>query len=440
LNIAVFGIGYVGAVLAAALAARGHAIVAVDVSEDKVAAINAGRTPVVEPGLGSLVRDCVGNGALRATTDAVAAVMQSDLVMVCVGTPALASGEPDLSALVSVSEQIGAVLGQARATGRRRIIVVRSTILPGTMDEIVQPILERASGLRVGRDFGLGYMPEFLREGQALDDIERPPMTVIGFSDETTGQQMRALSETPTDELFECDFRTAEAIKFATNAWHAVKVSFANEIGAISRASGVDGRRVMDMLCADTKLNVSRAYLRPGFAFGGSCLPKDLKALGFHGSNRDVELPLLAAALRSNDLHIGRAVDLVLAAGCRDVLMLGLTFKPDTDDLRDSPLVDLARRLVARGHALSIFDPRLSYENLTGRNRQFLQAALPKIAAYLVSSLEEGMARAGAVVVGHQSTAYAALSSLIGPQHRIIDLASGAPELAAQPGYRGICW
>lgn len=450
MRIAVFGIGYVGAVLAADLAAKGHAVIAVDISEEKVAVINTGHSPVVEPGLAALIDRCVNNGSLRATKDARAALLASDLALVCVGTPSLPSGESDLSALVGIAEQLGAILAQS-GPGRhdrpapRRTIVIRSTILPGTMDDIVKPILERASGLRAGRDFGLGYMPEFLREGQALDDIGRPPTTVISGTDDETLLLLRALGgasagEAPASEIFECDFRTAETIKFTTNAWHAVKVCFANEIGAISRACGVDGRRVMDIICADTKLNISRAYLRPGFAFGGSCLPKDLKALTSHGATRNVGLALLSAALISNDQHVGRAVELVAQAGCDDVLLLGLTFKPDTDDLRDSPLVDLARRLLARGHALSIFDPRLSYASLTGRNRQFLQAALPRIGALLVSSLEEGLQRAGTVVVGQQTAAYAQLTSLARPHHRIVDLASGAAELAGRETYQGLCW
>ncbi len=439
MRVAVFGIGYVGAVVAGCMAGQGHDVLAVDVSIDKVEAVNAGRSPLAEPGLPELIKTGVDGNRLRATQDAHAAFLASELFFICVGTPSMASGRPDLSYITSVSEQLGHYMAIAARGAVRRTFVYRSTLLPGTMEEIVTPLLERASGLKAGKDFGLGYMPEFLREGQGIDDFQRPATVVYGSDDAATLALLRELNEGNGGTIFETDCRTAEAIKFTNNAWHAAKISFANEIGAICRASGVDGRKVMDILCADTKLNVSRAYMRPGFAFGGSCLPKDVKALVHHSSTHDVRTGLLASLMASNELHIGRAVDMIAAGKSRNVLLLGLTFKPDTDDLRDSPLVELAERLIGKGYRLRVFDPSFSYELLTGRNRQFIQTALPHVASLLVSSLQEGLQHADVVVVGHKTDAFAPLSIQAEPRHRVIDLV-GVPELASLPNYQGICW
>ena len=287
MDITVYGIGYVGAVVAGCMSRQGHHVVAVDTNGAKVKTINAGESPLAEPGLAEIIAASVTDGRLSATIDSAAAFARSDVCFVCVGTPGMQSGRPDMTYIVSVAGEIGRLLG-THGTTRRRTIVFRSTMLPGTMDETVVPILERASGLRAGHDFGVGYMPEFLREGQGVSDFDNPATVIIGGSGESTFAVLRALHTGNDAAVFECDFRTAEAIKFANNAWHAVKISFANEIGAICKGAGIDGRRVMEILCADKRLNISPAYMRPGFAFGGSCLPKDLKALTWYAQTRDV--------------------------------------------------------------------------------------------------------------------------------------------------------
>lgn len=432
---AVYGIGYVGAVAAGCIAAAGHHVVAVDINPAKVDTLNAGRSPLAEPGLAPLIEHAVRTGQLRATTDSADAFAAADIIFICVGTPGGRGDRPDLSALVTVAEDIGRRLGAAD-DDRFRVIAVRSTVLPGTMDGVVKPALERQSGLRAGHGFGLAVMPEFLREGQGVDDFRHPDVTVIGVEDDRTAAALRAL--TPgCPRVFECGFRTAEAIKFTNNAFHALKIAFANEIGAVCKSAGVDGRVVMDILCADQRLNISRAYLRPGFAFGGSCLPKDVKALCSHAGSLDVRTDLLRALIPSNDAHIARAVSVVAGFGCRRVSLLGLTFKPGTDDLRDSPLVELAERLIGKGFSLRIYDPNFDYADIMGRNRQSLLAALPHVGSLLADTLDDALAHAETVVIGHAGT-QAALS--IRPDQRVLDMASGAPELAGLPHYQGLCW
>ena len=439
MDIAVYGIGYVGAVAAGCMASAGHRVVAVDVNPAKVAIVNDGRAPLFEPGLPELIGTAVAAGRLRATTDGAAAFDASEAMFVCVGTPGLANNRLDLSFIIGIAEQLGRKLA-ASTDGRRRTIVFRSTVLPGTMESVVVPILERTSGMKAGVGFGLGYMPEFLREGQGVDDFFRPATIVVGYNHPDSLPALRQINAGLDGNLFECDFTTAEAIKFTNNAWHAVKIAFANEIGAISKASAIDGRKVMDILCSDTKLNVSRAYMRPGFAFGGSCLPKDVKALCHHAQTVGVQTQLLSSLLGSNSTHIGRAVDVITGFGRRRVALLGLTFKPGTDDLRDSPLVELAERLIGKGFELRIFDPNFSYEDIVGRNRQFILTALPHVGSLLVDRIEDALEHAQTVVVGHNSPAFANLASLVSPLHRVLDLESGAIALAGSEQYEGMCW
>ena len=439
MNIAVYGIGYVGAVVAGCMAAAGHHVVAVDVNPAKVAILNAGRSPLAERGLGELIASSVAEGRLRATVDSAEAFDQAEILFVCVGTPGLANNRLDLTYLQGVAEDLGRKLADAR-DGRRRTVVIRSTVLPGTMDTVVRPAIERTSGMVAGRDFGLGTMPEFLREGEGVDDFNRPSVVVIGAEDDETGRLLRALNHGNGGVSFTCDFRTAEAIKFTNNAFHALKVAFANEVGSICKSSGIDGRVVLDILCADTRLNISRAYLRPGFAFGGSCLPKDVKALCYHAHSAGVRTDVLDALLPSNEAHVGRAVAAVAGFGRRRVSMLGLTFKPDTDDLRDSALVELAERLIGKGYMLRIYDPNFSYADIMGRNREFILDALPHVGSLLVDTLDEALEHGEVIVVGHNSPEYADLSERATQDHRVLDLASAASALAGSPHYQGICW
>ena len=439
MNIAIYGIGYVGAVVAGCMSAAGHDVVAVDVNPAKVETLNAGRSPLAEPGLAELIESGVASGRLRATTNSADAFAASELIFVCVGTPGLTNNRLDLSYIVTVAEDLGRKIAGAN-DGRRRTVVIRSTVLPGTMDLVVQPMLERMSGMTAGEGFGLGYMPEFLREGQGVDDFNRPATVVLGSADDATLDVLRALNAGNGGTIFPCDFRTAEAIKFTNNAFHALKIAFANEVGAICKQSGIDGRRVMDILCSDTKLNISKAYMRPGFAFGGSCLPKDVKALCAHAQGLNVKTDVLQALLPSNDAHVARAVDKVSAFGSRRVALLGLTFKPGTDDLRDSALVELAERLIGKGFELRIYDPNFAYDDIMGRNRQFILTALPHVGSLLVDSLDEALDHGDTVVVGHNSTAFGGLAKRTRANHRVLDLASGASALADHPQYEGICW
>jgi GDP-mannose 6-dehydrogenase len=439
MDIAVYGIGYVGAVAAGCMASAGHRVIAVDVNPAKVDLVNAGHAPLFEPGLPELINSAVAAGRLRATTDGAAAFDASEIMFVCVGTPGLANNRLDLSFIIGIAEELGGKLAATR-DGRRRTIVFRSTVLPGTMDSVVVPILERTSGMKAGIDFGLGYMPEFLREGQGVEDFFHPATIVVGHNHPYSLESLRKINEGLGGNVFECDFTTAEAIKFTNNAWHAVKIAFANEIGAISKGSAIDGRKVMEILCSDTKLNVSRAYMRPGFAFGGSCLPKDVKALCHHAQAVGVQTQLLSSLLPSNSSHVGRAVDIITGFGHRRVALLGLTFKPGTDDLRDSPLVELAERLIGKGFTLRIFDPNFAYNDIVGRNRQFILTALPHVGSLLVDSMEQALSDAQTVVVGHNSPAFANLASYIRREHRILDLESGAAALGGDARYQGMCW
>ena len=439
MDIAIFGIGYVGAVVAGCMAGGRHRVIAVDINPAKVDTINAGRSPLSEPGLAELIGTAVAEQYLRATNDGDDAFDASEIIFVCVGTPGLPNGRLDLSYVVGIAEELGRGLARHRGN-RRRTIIFRSTMLPGTMDTLVAPLLERTSGMRVGVDFGLGYMPEFLREGQGVDDFNHPSVVVVGASHPDTWPAIRELIGPRSEPTFECDFNTAEAIKFTNNAWHALKIAFANEIGVMSKSCGIDGRKVMEILCADSKLNVSAAYLRPGFAFGGSCLPKDVKALCNHVQALGVQSQLLCSLLPSNAAHISRAVEVIAGFRCRRVALLGLTFKPDTDDLRDSALVELAERLIGKGIHLRIFDPNFAYEDIMGRNRHFILTALPHVGSLLVNSLEEAMKDAEVVVVGHRCAAFADLPAYVRPELRIFDMASGATELARSSHYHGICW
>ena len=439
MDIAIYGVGYVGAVAAGCLASFGHSVLAVDVNQSKVDIVNSGRPPLFEPGLPELIATAVADKRLVATVDGSKAFDASEMLFVCVGTPGLANNKLDLSFIIGLAEEFGRKLAAA-TDGRRRTLVFRSTVLPGTMDAVVLPILERASGLKAGVDFGLGYMPEFLREGQGVDDFLHPATTVVGFNHPDSLPALRALNEGMGGTVFECSFATAEAIKFTNNAWHATKIAFANEIGAISKASGIDGRQVMEILSSDTKLNVSRAYMRPGFAFGGSCLPKDVTALCNHAQAVGVQTQFLSSLLPSNVSHIARALDVVVGFGHRRVALLGLTFKPGTDDLRDSPLVELAERMIGKGYDLRIFDPNFAYEDIVGRNRRFILTALPHVGSLLVDSLEDALRHASTVVVGHNSPVFAALPGLVTPEHCILDLEGGASALAGAAHYQGLCW
>ncbi len=426
MNIAVFGLGYVGCVSAACFADRGHTVVGVDVDPNKVALVSKGEASVVEPGLDDLLASVVGRGLLRATTDTFDAVRDCDVSLVCVGTPSMANGSLDVTAVLRVMEQIGQALAES---DRYHVIAIRSTMLPGILETLVG-VIEGASGRAVGVDIGLCVNPEFLRESTAIADFQAPPFTLIGSFDVRSGDVVETLYAGLTAPVHRVSARSASMIKYASNAYHALKVSFANEVGVLCNALGIDSHEVMDVFVQDRRLNVSSAYLKPGFAFGGSCLPKDLRALLYAAKTNDVEVPLLRSVLPSNDLHIQRVVDTVSALECRDVALLGLSFKPGTDDLRESPLVRLAEVLIGKGFRLSIYDSDVSMSNVFGRNRAYIERVLPHISELLQTDLEQVIGRARVLIIGKRSEAADKVRSLVRHDQQIIDLTRGEQGMA----------
>ncbi len=437
MKFSVFGIGYVGTVLAACLAEDGHEIVAVDISAEKVRAINAGETPISEPGVPALIDRAVATKRLRATTEAGDAVEATEVSFVCVGTPSRHNGDLDLSYVLQVCEDIARALRTKRGPHK---LIVRSTVLPGVMEGSVLPMLRDISGKEPGKDFGFAYHPEFLREGSAVDDFRRPATAVIGALDEATADVLRELNRGNGAEIHVTGLTTAEAVKYANNCWHALKVSFANEIGGICKASGIDGRTVMKVLCSDRKLNISPAYLKPGFAFGGSCLPKDLRALRYHAKRHDAPSLILDATLAANQQQIERAIATISRGGRRRIAMLGLTFKPDTDDLRESPLVELAERLIGKGFELRIFDRDLQVSRLVGSNRRFAMQHLPHLSRLLVPDLDEAIQASDVIVVGTAHPAFRGLLPRLKAEQHVVDLAGHDAELRGHACYDGACW
>ncbi|GHE36280.1 GDP-mannose 6-dehydrogenase [Streptosporangium violaceochromogenes] len=438
MKISVFGLGYVGCVSAACLAASGHEVVGVDVNPLKVDLVTRGQAPVVEERIGELISEVVRGGALRATTDVSAAVAATEISLVCVGTPSAPNGSLSTVYLERVSEQIGRAL---TTKAERHTVVFRSTMLPGTCADLLVPILERASGLGAGHDFGVAVNPEFLREGTSVRDFFEPPKTVIGEFDTESGDVVAALYAGLPGQVFRVPVAVAEMTKYADNAFHGLKIGFANEIGAICRALGLDSHRVMDVFLADSKLNISAAYLRPGFAFGGSCLPKDLRGLVYAARRADVSVPLLAHVLPSNEDHLRRAFELVAAAGSRKIGLFGLSFKPGTDDLRESPLVELAERLLGKGYDLRIYDANVSLSRLMGANRDYIESRLPHLGDLLTHSAADVLAHADVCVVGCKDPAVLGALDDAGDR-TIIDLVRlpDADARRAHPGYVGLGW
>lgn len=437
-RVATFGLGYVGIVSAACLASRGHSVIGVDVSPEKADMVNHGRSTVVEKRIDELVAEQVATGRLRATTDPARAVADSDIALVCVGTPSAPNGSLGTAFLERVSEEIGAALADAP---QGYTVVIRSTMLPTTCERIVLPRLESASGRRAGVDFGLAVNPEFLREGSSVHDFFDPPKTVIGQFDDSSGDAVAALYEGLPGPVYRVPLAVAEMIKYADNSFHALKAGFANEMGALCKALGLDSHAVMDILTADTKLNISPAYLRPGFAFGGSCLPKDLRAIVYRARRADVPIPILESILPSNGSQIDRVFNIIEATGKRRVGLLGLAFKTGTDDLRESPLVALAERLLGRGFELLIHDPQVAVSRLLGANRAYVDARIPHLSRLMASSADAVVRHAEVCVVGAADTeAIAALGRV--DDRIVVDLVRfpGSADYDGDPRYIGIGW
>ncbi len=427
-TVSVFGLGYVGAVTAACLADAGHRVVGVDVSAAKLEMLESGRAPVLEPGLDDLVAAGRRRGRLHATRDAVAAVNESEISFICVGTPSLPSGRLDLGSVERVCEEIGIAL---RSKEQFHLVVLRSTVLPGTSRSLVIPRIEAFSQKRAGIDFAVCANPEFTREGCAVADFLNPAVTVLGADDPAHLVPIRQLYEGITNQIFTTSLNAAEMVKYVCNAFHALKVTFANEIGALCEQLGVDEHAVTEIFLSDTKLNVSRAYLTPGFAFGGSCLPKDLRALTYCAKHLDLELPLLQAIMPSNQSHLERAIQAVLTSKRIKIGVLGLSFKPGTDDLRESPSVQLIKRLLGEGRQIKIWDPDVLLGRLVGSNRQFIEEELPHIGALLSADLAEVVKECEVVVVGTRSVGAEAMLTLVRPDQIVIDLRSYSHGISA---------
>jgi GDP-mannose 6-dehydrogenase len=438
MKVSVFGLGYVGSVSAAALAADGHEVIGVDVNAGKVDQINSGSSPIVEPGLAELLNETVSAGRLRATTDTAEAVRDSEVSLLCVGTPSRKNGSLDLTYLTRVCEQIGAEL---RDKPSYHVVVVRSTVLPGTTHDVVIPALERTSGKKYGEGFGVSVNPEFLREGTALKDFRKPPITLVGHNHAADATGTLALYQTIDAPLVDTSIRVAEMVKYTSNTWHALKVCFANEIGNICKRLDVDSYDVMDIFCRDEKLNISSYYLKPGFAFGGSCLPKDVRALQYRAKELDVDLPLIQSILPSNKLQIQRAFDEVLDTGKKKIGLLGFSFKAGTDDLRESPIVILAEALLGKGLTLSIYDKNVSLARLVGSNKQYIEEQIPHLSSLLRQTIEEVIDQSDVIVVGNQSKEFADGLNRCRKDQIVIDLVRLPIDGARMKAdYRGICW
>jgi GDP-mannose 6-dehydrogenase len=440
-RISIFGLGYVGCVSAACFAHDGFTVVGVDVSQEKVALVNRGEPTIVEEGLAERVRDAVANGRLRATDRLAEAVADTSISMICVGTPSRSNGSLDLRYVERVCEEIGVAL---RAKESAHIVVLRSTVLPGTTAELVIPALERGSGKRHGEGFFVVNNPEFLREGSSIRDFYQPPFTLIGADHEAAGDAVARLYAQVPAPIYRVPAREAEMVKYACNCFHAVKVGFANEIGAVCKAVGIDSHAVMRVFCEDTKLNVSAAYLRPGFAFGGSCLPKDLRAITYRAQQLDVDVPILRGALESNDRHIDRAFRMIMATGARRVALLGLAFKAGTDDLRESPQVTLVERLIGKGVQVRIFDREVASARLIGANREYIEREIPHFWQLMAPDIESAVSDTDCVVIGNSSREFETVVTMLSPSQRLIDLAGSLRAAHAEGSgayaYEGIAW
>ena len=436
MKLSVFGIGYVGCVSAACFAKEAHDVIGVDVNPTKVEIINSGNSPIVEPGIGELMQEAVASGRLRATTSAAEAVNNSEVSLICVGTPSNANGSLDLRYVTRVCEEIGAAL---RTKEQRHVVVMRSTMLPGTIENVVVPALEKTSGKTVGADFGVCINPEFLREGSSLKDFYAPPFTLIGADDEKTVGTVRALYANIDAQLFQTDVKTAEMIKYVCNTFHALKVSFANEVGNICKALTIDSHAVMEIFCKDTKLNLSPYYLKPGFAFGGSCLPKDLRAINYKAKELDVEVPLLSAILPSNRLQIERAVEMVVKTGMKRVGVLGFSFKAGTDDLRESPMVTLIETLIGKGYKLLLYDRDVSLARLFGANKDYIEREIPHISELMRPSIDAVIADVEVVVIGSKAAEFRQVKDKMKANQVLIDLVRIFDDHSNE-SYQGICW
>ena len=438
MKISIFGLGYVGAVSLACLARDGHDVIGVDIDRTKLDLIAAGKTPVVEEGMVELMQQVAAGGHVTVTTDVAQALAGSEISLVCVGTPSAANGSQDQGAVLRLAAQLGQALAHKSTP---HVVVFRSTLVPGTVEDVLRPIVESASGKKDGVDFFLCFQPEFLREGSSIRDYDKPPFTIIGSNHDAAVERLQALFGHLPCKFIRTSVRAAEMMKYTCNNFHALKITFANETARLCGALGVDAFEVMDLVCQDTQLNISRAYLKPGFAFGGSCLPKDLRATAYLAKQRDVELPMLGHVLASNQAHLELALQKVTALGRRKVGFVGLSFKTGTDDLRESPMVSLAELLIGKGYELRIYDPEVHLARLLGANKSFIEQHLPHIGQMLAPELDAVVAGSDVLVLSSSSRPVIdALARLARPEQVVIDLVNLPADVPLRASVQGLCW
>ena len=438
MKISIFGLGYVGAVSLACLARDGHSVIGVDVDGAKLELISSGKTPVVEEGMVDLMAKVAASGRVSVTDDALKAVLGSNISLICVGTPSAPNGNQDLTATRHVARELGRAL---RAKQDTHVVVFRSTLVPGTVEEVLIPILEQESGKREGERFHVCFQPEFLREGSSIKDYDKPPFTIVGAKSDAPAARLRELFGHLPCEFHVTSIRAAEMLKYSCNNFHALKITFANETARLCEALGVNPFEVMDLVCKDRQLNISSAYLRPGFAFGGSCLPKDLRATMYLAKSRDVELPMLGSVLASNRLHIERAIGKVLATGKRRIGMIGLSFKTGTDDLRESPLVLIAEQLIGKGLEILVYDPDVHLSQIFGANRRFIDQHLPHIGSLICSDLQAVIDKSQVLVVGlNDERIFEALALRTREEQYVLDLVNIGKASRLRAHVEGLCW
>jgi len=437
LKISIFGMGYVGTVSAGCLARDGHQVIGVDPVRIKVDLINAGQSPIIEAEIGEIIAETVRSGKLRATDNQDEAIDQTELSFVCVGTPSQVNGNLDLTYIRRVCELIGRALKNKTA---RHTVVIRSTILPGTMRDIVIPTLEENSGKKAGADFGVCNNPEFLREGSAVKDFNFPPKTVIGEFDRTSGELLASLYVKLEAPFIRTDLETAEMVKYVDNSWHALKIGFANEIGNLCKSFGIDAHAVMKIFSQDKKLNISPAYLMPGFAFGGSCLPKDLRALAYKAKIHDLQLPIMSAILPSNELQVSKGLRLITEKGHRRIGVLGFSFKSGTDDLRESPMIEVIEHLIGKGYDLRIFDRNVNLASLVGANRDFILNRIPHISRLMVHGIDAVLDHAETVVIGNKDPEFEGVLGRLREGQNLVDFVRITSRRSENGKYDGICW
>ncbi len=438
MKISIFGLGYVGAVSLACLVRDGHEVIGVDIDPAKLELIKTGKTPVVEEGMVDLMAMAASSGRVTVTTDAHRAVLDSELSLVCVGTPSAPNGSQDQGAILRLAADIGNAVGEK---AQAHTVVFRSTLVPGTVEGVLRPIIEQASGKRDGEGFFLCFQPEFLREGSSIRDYDQPPFTVIGANHAQPVQRLHELFGHLPCKFIETSVRAAEMMKYTCNNFHALKITFANETARLCEALGVDAFEVMDLVCQDTQLNISRAYLKPGFAFGGSCLPKELRATSHLAKSHDVDIPMLSSIMASNQAHLALALRKALETGKRRIGFIGLSFKTGTDDLRESPLVTLAEQLIGKGMQLTVYDPDVHMSQLLGANRRYIELHLPHIGQLLRADIAAVIGESELLVVGLAGAAVAdALARHARADQIVLDLVHLPNRSAIAARVEGLCW